>query len=127
MALLQPSLVKLIVEKCPSKKESQEYQKWTIDVMKTAQQSVDDLNISRNVSACAKYLIVRMLSFIIPPCFKLLVIYKIDIFFKSNSGILLKLHMYSILDLIFLKFVRIVFKFYIVPLNYQCSVFRPFC
>ena len=60
MALLQPSLIELMVEKCPPNKESQEYQKWTIDVMKTAQQSVDDFNISRNVSACAKYLNVRM-------------------------------------------------------------------
>ncbi|XP_053375266.1 antiviral innate immune response receptor RIG-I-like isoform X2 [Mercenaria mercenaria] len=54
--LMQPDISDLISEKHPSDNESQEYNKWTVEIMKAAQLKVDDYDISRDISSCAKYL-----------------------------------------------------------------------
>ncbi|XP_053375268.1 antiviral innate immune response receptor RIG-I-like isoform X2 [Mercenaria mercenaria] len=54
--LMQPEICDLISEKHPNDKESQEYNKWTVEIMKAAQLKVDDYGISRDISSCAKYL-----------------------------------------------------------------------
>lgn len=54
-ALMQPDMIDLM-DKQPKNRESQEYNKWTVDVMKAAMLKVDDENVSRDISTCAKYL-----------------------------------------------------------------------
>ncbi|XP_053375270.1 antiviral innate immune response receptor RIG-I-like [Mercenaria mercenaria] len=54
--LMQPDISDLISEKHPNDKESQQYNKWTVDIMKAAQLKVDDYGMSRDISSCAKYL-----------------------------------------------------------------------
>jgi len=56
LALLQPDMIDMIMEKQPQKKESEEYNKWTTDVMKMAEINVGDHDTSRDICACAMYL-----------------------------------------------------------------------
>ncbi|KAL4232865.1 Dicer-2 [Mactra antiquata] len=52
----QPNIIDMITEAKPSDKESQVYNKWTVDLFQTAQQKVDDFGASRDICACARYL-----------------------------------------------------------------------
>ncbi|XP_053406954.1 antiviral innate immune response receptor RIG-I-like isoform X2 [Mercenaria mercenaria] len=54
-SLMQPDMIDLM-DKQPRNRESQEYNKWTVDVMKAALLKVDDYDVSRDISSCAKYL-----------------------------------------------------------------------
>ncbi|XP_060585676.1 antiviral innate immune response receptor RIG-I-like [Ruditapes philippinarum] len=55
ISLMQPDMIYLM-EKQPHDRESQEYNKWTVDVMRAALLKVDDYDVSRDISSCAKYL-----------------------------------------------------------------------
>ncbi|KAL4232265.1 Caspase recruitment domain [Mactra antiquata] len=55
-ALMQPDIVDMITENKPSEKESQSYNKWTVDMFKAAQLKLDDYGVSRDICACARYL-----------------------------------------------------------------------
>lgn len=52
---MQPDMIDLM-NKQPRDRESQEYNKWTVDLMKTAMMKVEDQDVSRDISSCAKYL-----------------------------------------------------------------------
>ncbi|WAR20813.1 IFIH1-like protein [Mya arenaria] len=56
MAFLQPDLTDLMIEKKPAEKESQAYNKWTVDLEKAAQLNVTDHETARDISSCARYL-----------------------------------------------------------------------
>lgn len=59
MMYFQPEMIDMLYEKRPGERDSQAYNKWTIDIEKSAQQNVNDHEISRDISACAVYLNVR--------------------------------------------------------------------
>jgi hypothetical protein len=52
---MQPDMIDLM-DKQPRDRESQEYNKWTVDVIRAALLKVDDYDVSRDISSCAKYL-----------------------------------------------------------------------
>ncbi|XP_052770410.1 antiviral innate immune response receptor RIG-I-like [Mya arenaria] len=56
MAYLQPDLTDLMIEKKPAEKESQAYNKWTVDIERAAQLNVTDHDTARDISSCARYL-----------------------------------------------------------------------
>ena len=58
MVILNSSYV-TIMNSCPSDKTSQEYAKWTYELMKVAKLTDDSYEETRNISTCAKYLSVR--------------------------------------------------------------------
>ena len=57
--MLNPSFVE-IMNAMPGARDTQEYTKWTFELMKTARLSDDDYEETRNISTCAKYLSVSI-------------------------------------------------------------------
>ncbi|WAR20812.1 hypothetical protein MAR_014786 [Mya arenaria] len=53
MAFSQPDLTDLMMKKRPAEKESQAYNKWTVDLEKAAQLNVTDHDTARDISSCA--------------------------------------------------------------------------
>ncbi|XP_052772676.1 antiviral innate immune response receptor RIG-I-like [Mya arenaria] len=51
MAFLQPDLTDLMIEKKPAEKESQAYNKWTVDIERAAQLNVTDHEAARDISS----------------------------------------------------------------------------
>jgi len=60
MAVMQPDLTDMLIEKKPSEKDSQAYNKWTVDIERAAMLNVSDHDISRDISSCARYLNVGL-------------------------------------------------------------------
>ena len=61
MVVLNSSYID-IMNSCPREKTSQEYAKWTYELMKVAKLTDDGYEETRNISTCAKYLSVSWLS-----------------------------------------------------------------
>ncbi|KAH3816686.1 hypothetical protein DPMN_118207 [Dreissena polymorpha] len=49
-------MIDMLYDKRPGERDTQAYNKWTVDIEKSAQQNVNDHEISRDISACAVYL-----------------------------------------------------------------------
>lgn len=63
MMYSQPDMIDLLFGKNPVERDSQAYNNWTVDIRKSAQQHVNDDQISRDIIACAVYLNVGYYSY----------------------------------------------------------------